>query len=166
MEYTSSRWKDQLVALANEVAKANQSVTVTVDALDTCLKKRTVATAPDSEEVLDGEQGTKKHKKSSSSSSSTQLSKEEQLLADVNKHVDQKMQSFDPARDSDVKKLKSSLTKTKTGSNDDNLEDDIELVESGMQEVDTKCPFSQQTFKNPMKRFRFYIHTPLQYLFS
>jgi len=163
-----------LIALASEVAKANHSVIVTAEALDTCLGKRAVATAPESEEALNGEQGLRKQKKStttsssssSSSSSSTKLSKEEQLLADVHKHVDQQMNSFDPATDSDLKKLKSSLMKEKSSSNADSMDDDIELVESGMQEVDTKCPFSQQTFKNPMKRFLIstYIHAMHAYI--
>ena len=146
-----------MVALASEVAKVNHSAIVTAEALDTCLGGKR-ATGAESTDALDGEKGSKKLKKSSSSSA--QLSKEEQLLAEINKIVAQKLKSFDPEKDSDVKKVKSALMKTSSSSKADDLDDDFEMVESGMQEVDTKCPYSQQVFKQPMKRFA--LHT-IQY---
>ena len=160
--FVFKRWKIQLVALASEVAKVNYTASLTAEALDTCLggnRATDAASSSESTDASDGEPGNKKQKRSSSSSAP--VSKDEQLLADINKIVSQKLKSFDPEKDSDVKKVKSGLMKATSSSKEDDLDDDFEMVESGMHEADTKCPYSQQVFKQPMKRFALLscIHT-------
>lgn len=104
---------------------------------------------------------TKKRKVVESTTSSNPSS--EDIVKSIEAAVAKKTAHFDSSKDPNVKRIQSLLYKSKESkAKSGDLEGDFEMMDNGIQEVETKCPYSKMTFKEPMKRY--YGNTVVKFL--
>lgn len=118
-------WTDSLISLARECAEVKNSSTVTAEVVKNVLTKR---------KAIDDAESTEKA-----------------TLAEIEKDFEDKKSSLKAETDETVKQVRAMLLSNKTNDGDD-MEEDIQLMDKGLQQSDIICPYSRLQFTEPMKR--------------
>mmetsp|Transcript_32495 Transcript_32495/g.46855 ORF Transcript_32495/g.46855 Transcript_32495/m.46855 type:complete len:232 (-) Transcript_32495:58-753(-) len=121
---TIGSWTDRLILIAKECAEIKNNSTVSAEIVQNVLTKRKAI-----DEATE--------------------SAEKATLALIEKEFEAKKTSFNADNDEIVKQVRAMLLSNK--SNGDDMEEDIQLMDKGLQQSDIICPYSRLQFSEPMK---------------